>query len=96
MRETDLFHLWAPFVPRSKKLLQVTKIELVSWFIISVPIFGLSRDAVFHAYGCDCMEESGSVIICAESVEEFEGVDIPEEPKVRIEQIYENINQTKL
>ncbi|GMI05392.1 hypothetical protein TrVE_jg13648 [Triparma verrucosa] len=81
LRETDLFHLWAPFVPRSKKLLQVTKIELVSWFIISVPIFGLSRDAVFHAYGCDCMEESGSVIICAESVDEFPGADIPPEPK---------------
>lgn len=26
LRETDLFHLWAPFVPRAKKLLQVTKI----------------------------------------------------------------------
>ncbi|GMH56731.1 hypothetical protein TrRE_jg11493, partial [Triparma retinervis] len=81
LRETDLFHLWAPFVPRAKKLLQVTKIELVSWFIVSVPLFGLSRDAVFHAFGCDCMEKDGSVLIVANSVETFQGVEIPKEPK---------------
>ena len=114
LRETDLFHLWAPFVPRSRKLMQVrgacasllfthargvplltththtytrvpqiTKIELVSWFIISVPLFGLSRDAVFHAFGCDCMDKEGSVMIVAESVlspDEFPSADIPPEP----------------
>ncbi|GMI34916.1 hypothetical protein TrCOL_g13875 [Triparma columacea] len=81
LRETDLFHLWAPFVPRAKKLLQVTKIELVSWFVISVPLFGLSRDAVFHAFGCDCMADSGSVLIVASSVDSYPGADVPKEPK---------------
>ena len=104
LRETDLFHLWAPFMSQSRKLLQITKIELgelrvffvvvavpskllpalilhcphaVSWFIISVPIFGLRRDAAFHAFGCDCMEADGSVLITARSVEAYPGAFIP-------------------
>jgi hypothetical protein len=83
LRETDLFNLWAPFVPRAEKIKQITKIELISWFILSVPLFGLSRDAVFHAFGCDCMDTDGSVMIVAESVDQAgapAGVTIPPEP----------------
>jgi len=46
-----------------------------------VPLFGLSRDAAFHAFGCDCMEKDGSVLIVAKSVDSFPGADIPKEPK---------------
>ena len=54
--------------------------QLVSWFIISVPIFGLWRDAAFHAFGCDCMETDGSVLITAKSVDKYPGADIPDAP----------------
>ena len=58
-----------------------SSLELVSWFVISVPLFGLSRDAVFHAFGCDCMSDSGSVLIVASSVDSYPGADVPKEPK---------------
>jgi len=66
LREIDFYSLWAPFMTASKTILQVEKIELVGWFKIAVPLFGLMRDCAFHAFGCDCLREDGVIMIVAE------------------------------
>lgn len=86
LREIDFYSLWAPFMTESKTLMQVNKIELLGWFKIAVPIFGLVRDAVFHAFGCDCMKEDGTIMLVAESIEAENAKNlglckVPEAPK---------------
>ena len=74
MREVDLYHNWAPFVSKSSKLAQLGKMDQVGWFEVSPPLaFGLVRDACYRAIGCDCMMESGEVIVVAEGLEDDDG-----------------------
>jgi len=63
--ECDLHHAWAPFVPESKKLVQLDKLDAVVWFEVGMPFLGLTRDACYRAVGCDCMREDGSVLLVA-------------------------------
>lgn len=65
MREVDLYHKWAPFMSASKKLAQLDKLDVVAWYIVGVPLLGLTRDACYRAVGCDCMREEGSVLLVA-------------------------------
>lgn len=41
-----------------------------SYICVGLPVF--SRDLLFHAYGADCMQEYGKVVILGNSVEEKE------------------------
>ena len=65
LRECDLYHTWAPFTSKSRKLAQLDKLDVVAWFIVGVPALGLARDACYRAVGCDCMNENGSVLLVA-------------------------------
>lgn len=77
MREVDLYHTWAPFVSKSGKLAQLGKLDQVGWFEVSPPLaFGLVRDACYRAIGCDCMMESGEVIVVAEGLEDDDDDDV--------------------
>jgi hypothetical protein len=57
-------------------VLIVAKTELIAHVCISSP-FGISRDAVVHAYGVDCMYEHGSLVLMGNSINEYPDVDIP-------------------
>jgi len=70
VRETALFNTWAPFVNRSSLISQLAICEIVTTFNIHVPLFNISRDAVVHAYACDCVWESGKVLMLGKSVDE--------------------------
>ncbi|CAM9107328.1 unnamed protein product [Discosporangium mesarthrocarpum] len=76
VREVDLFELWMPFCNKSYLLKRLGKVELLSYFNISVP--GVSRDCIMHVYACDCVLEENCILIQGQSVEEWEGVDFPE------------------
>ena len=68
LRETDLYHSWAPFCVSSSRLAQLGKIDVVAWFLTGLPKFGLSRDACFRAIGCDSMREDGSILLVGEGL----------------------------
>ena len=72
LREVDLYHKWAPFMSKSSKLAQLDKLDVVAWFIVGIPMLGLTRDACYRAIGCDCMNEDGSVIIVAVGLNDTE------------------------
>lgn len=65
LREVDLYDTWAPFMSKSVKLAQLDKLDVVAWYIVGMPMFGLTRDACYRAVGCDCMQENGSVLLVA-------------------------------
>lgn len=68
IRELDLNYLWAPFVTSSMTIVQLDKLDLIGWFLVGLPHFGLIRDALFRAIGCDSIYEDGSVLIFAQSI----------------------------
>ena len=72
LRECDLYHTWAPFTSKSRKLAQLDKLDVVAWFIVGVPALGLTRDACYRAVGCDCMNENGSVLLVAVGLNDTE------------------------
>ena len=72
LRECDLYHTWAPFTSKSKKLAQLGRLDVVAWFIVGVPALGLTRDACYRAVGCDCMNENGSVLLVAVGLNDTE------------------------
>eukprot|EP00535_Pseudo-nitzschia_heimii_P003754 CAMPEP_0197193974 /NCGR_PEP_ID=MMETSP1423-20130617/28398_1 /TAXON_ID=476441 /ORGANISM="Pseudo-nitzschia heimii, Strain UNC1101" /LENGTH=603 /DNA_ID=CAMNT_0042647311 /DNA_START=68 /DNA_END=1876 /DNA_ORIENTATION=+ len=68
MREFDLNYLWAPFVTSSMTIAYLDKLDMVGWFHIGLPHFGLMRDALFRAIGCDSIFEDGSIMIVAQGI----------------------------
>jgi len=78
LRESDLYHEWAPFCVASARLAQLGKIDVVAWFLTGLPKFGISRDACYRAIGCDSMKEDGSVLLVGEGLGDRveDGVDI--------------------
>lgn len=46
--------------------------DVVAWYIFGVPMLGLTRDAVYRAVGCDCMNEDGSILIVARGLNDTE------------------------
>jgi hypothetical protein len=72
LRECDLYHTWAPFMTKSRKLAQLDKLDVVAWYEVGVPLLGLMRDACYRAVGCDCMKEDGSVLLVAVGLQDSE------------------------
>lgn len=72
LRECDLYHTWAPFTSKSKKLAQLDRLDVVAWYIVGVPMLGLTRDACYRAVGCDCMNENGSILLVAVGLNDTE------------------------
>lgn len=70
MREFDLNRIWAPFVTSSRTIAHIDKLDIVGWFLIGLPNFGVMRDALFRAIGCDCIYEDGSILIVAQGIED--------------------------
>lgn len=76
LREADLFTEWVPFCDQASLLHHICHNELLAYFRVSSPL--LSRDAVIHAYGADCLlEQDGLVLLVVKSISEYNGVDIP-------------------
>jgi hypothetical protein len=82
LRECDLYHLWAPFCTKSRKLAQLDKLDVVAWYMVGVSLVGLSRDACYRAVGCDCMNEDGSVLLVAVGLNDSEEYGVKDELRV--------------
>jgi hypothetical protein len=95
IREVDLHYTWSPFCTESKTLKDINKCDCVGWFVIGAPQFGLSRDGVFRAVGCDTVAEDGSFLIVGQGLhdrppdipydepyltEGLEGIEFPKKP----------------
>ncbi|CAB9511255.1 expressed unknown protein [Seminavis robusta] len=79
LREVDLHSFWAPFVSSSQTLAHLDKLDTVGWFQVGLPNFGVARDSVFRAMGCDCVAEDESVLLVGRGVEDRPpGVDVPD------------------
>ena len=66
-REAGLFAEWLPSCVSSKLLRRSGRVDVVVYLVLSV--LGLvSRDAVLHGYGVDCLEQLGKILILARSV----------------------------
>eukprot|EP00536_Pseudo-nitzschia_multiseries_P011828 jgi/Psemu1/289925/fgenesh1_pg.425_\ len=76
LREVDLNYLWAPFVTSSTTVAHLDKLDIVGWFLVGLPTFGLIRDSLFRAIGCDSIYEDGSIMIIAHGI-----ADRPDETK---------------
>ena len=72
LRECDLYHIWAPFMTKSRKLAQLDKLDVVAWYEVGVPLLGLMRDACYRAVGCACMKEDGTVLLVAVGLNDSE------------------------
>jgi len=69
MREVDLYHFWAPFVSKSKKVISLGgKLDQVGWY--EVGTIGMLRDSCYRAIGCDCMMESGDIVVVAHGLDD--------------------------
>ena len=73
LKEIDLHYRWAPFCASSMTIADLDKLDTIGWFVIGLPNFGLSRDGVFRAIGCDNILEDGSILLAGQGVQ-----DIPE------------------
>jgi hypothetical protein len=78
INEVDLYKTFIPMCSESCKVLTVSHGEMIAYFYINVAV--LSRDAAIHAYGIDCMEEYGTIVLVGNSVDDFPGADIPFKP----------------
>lgn len=69
MREVDLYHLWAPFCNKSEKITALGgKLDQIGWF--ETGGVGMVRDSCYRAIGCDCMMESGEVVVVAQGLDD--------------------------
>ncbi|KAL7549855.1 hypothetical protein ACHAWF_013122 [Thalassiosira exigua] len=57
---------------KSLKLAQLDKLDVVAWYLLGVPVLGLTRDACYRAVGCDCMREDGSILLVAVGLNDTE------------------------
>ena len=74
MREVDLYHFWAPFVNGSKRIASLGgKLDQVGWY--EVGGIGMVRDSCYRAIGCDCMMESGEIVVVAQGLDDKDGDD---------------------
>ena len=63
LKEVDLHYLWSPFCTSSLTIANLDKLDIVGWFLIGLPNFGLARDGCYRVIGCDNIEEDGSIIL---------------------------------
>ena len=81
LHEIDLYTHWVPFCTHAVKLKTLRHMGAVAYSKGSIPLIGITRDIAFRAVACDCMNETGSIVIAAASIDNFPGVLIPPEPK---------------
>mmetsp|Transcript_9975 Transcript_9975/g.15056 ORF Transcript_9975/g.15056 Transcript_9975/m.15056 type:complete len:432 (+) Transcript_9975:90-1385(+) len=74
--EIGLYKTWVPFCTSSKLLKQIDHLEMLAALRMNTP-FGISRDVQVHAYGANCLEFNGSIVIVTRSVDEFPGAHLP-------------------
>jgi hypothetical protein len=70
LREVDLHYKWVPFCTSSLTVKDIDKLDMVGWFVIGLPQFGLARDGCFRAIGCDSMMEDGSFVLVGQGVKD--------------------------
>jgi hypothetical protein len=68
LKEVDLHYIWSPFCTSSMTLADLDKLDLVGWFLIGLPNFGLARDGCYRVIGCDNIEEDGSIILTGQGL----------------------------
>ena len=69
LREVDLLNQWLPLCSKSRLLHVKSHNEVLGYMCLSAPF--MSRDAVFHAYGVDCLEEhDGLVLLVVKSIDD--------------------------
>lgn len=78
INEVSLFKTFIPFCVDSQKCLTISHGEMVAYFRLSMTV--ISRDAAIHAYGVDCLEEYGLIVLLGESVDSYDGIEIPFKP----------------
>jgi hypothetical protein len=96
LREVDLHCKWVPFCTSSLTIKDIDKLDIVGWFVIGLPQFGLARDGCFRAIGCDSMMEDGTFVLVGQGVEDrdegtpygeeyflqnMNGIQIPDPPR---------------
>jgi len=69
INEVDLFKEWIPFCDRSTTVTRLGQAEIVAYFGVFVP--PLSRDSLIRAYGVDCLQEHGKVLLLGASVDDW-------------------------
>lgn len=79
LKEVDLHKLWAPFCTSSRTIADLDPLDVVGWFMIGMPTFGLARDGCFRAIGCDNTQEDGTVLMAATGIQDENGKEDPEE-----------------
>lgn len=67
IHEVGLFHEWIPFCRESRLVEKLGNAELIMYLCVS-PLL-LSRDTCLHAYGADCLYESGQIILIGRSID---------------------------
>lgn len=72
--EVELYKEWVPFCNGSDLLQRLTHTELLMQGSVSVPIVGVSRDAVLHAYAVDCLYEHGAIVVIGSSIDHADDV----------------------
>jgi hypothetical protein len=95
LKEVDLHSRWAPFCSSSMTIKDLDKLDTLGWFCLGIPQFGLARDNVFRAIGCDNLSDDGSILLVGQGVhdrpdtvpyaepyfcEGLDGIDIPDPP----------------
>jgi hypothetical protein len=80
LKEVDLHYKWAPFCSSSMTIADLDKLDVVGWFVIGLASFGLARDGVFRAIGCDNMFEDGSILLAGQGIRDLpEGAPLPKD-----------------
>lgn len=88
IKEVDLHYKWAPFCSSSLTIADLDKIDVVGWFLIGMPNFGLARDGCFRAIGCDNIAEDNTIILAAQGVNDIKpGAPSPEDTYLRSDPI---------
>lgn len=79
LKEVDLHHRWSPFCTSSMTIADLDKLDVVGWFMVGLPNFGLARDGCFRAIGCDNSREDGSILLTGIGVQDVRPGDPPPE-----------------
>lgn len=76
LKEVDLHYKWSPFCTSSLTIADLDKLDIVGWFFIGMPKFGMARDGCYRAVGCDNIEEDGSILLVGQGIQDI----MPNEP----------------
>jgi hypothetical protein len=93
LKEVDLHYKWAPFCSSSMTLADLDKLDLVGWFLIGMPSFGMARDGCFRAVGCDNIQEDGSILLAGQGIHDImPGAAQPEDTFLSSDPILEKLS----